>query len=178
MGTLDAIIDGCRRSLSSVDASCVDALTEGIRDGRKIFVYGSGRSGLVGQLFSVRLVQLGFDVHFVGEMTTPIIGREDLTLLISYTGRTSSVVQTAQIAKRIGSKIICVTGTPGSPLTKVSDVSIIMDVPEDEGLKSSAPLGTVFEDSALLLFDCIVSDLMERDGTTEEEMRNRHAIWV
>lgn len=178
LDTFEAIVGGCRRALASVDPSCRDALTEGIRASRKIFVYGSGRSGLVGQLFAVRLVQLGFDVHFVGEMTTPIIGREDLTLLISFTGKTSSVVQTAQIAKRIGSRIICVTGTPGSPLTKVSDVSVVMDVPQDDCLREHAPLGTIFEDSSLLLFDSIVSDLMARDGTTEEEMRNRHAIWV
>ena len=178
LDTLETIFGSCRGALGSVDPSCRDALTDGIRMGRKVFVYGSGRSGLVGQLFAVRLVQLGFDVHFVGEMTTPIIGSGDLTILISYTGRTSSVVQTAQIARRLGSTVVCVTGTAGSPLTQVSDVSIVMDVPGGDGIRESAPLGTIFEDSSLLLFDCIVSDLMRRDGATEEDMRNRHAIWV
>ena len=176
--TLDAITAGCRRSLDSIDQGSKEALIDGIRSARKVFVYGSGRSGLVGQLFAVRLVQLGYDVHFVGEMTTPIIGKEDLTLLISYTGKTSSVVQTARIAKRIGSRIVCITGAPGSPLAEVSDVPIVMDVDDSEEVRKVAPLGTVFEDSALLLFDCIVSDLMGIDGATEEDMRNRHAIWV
>lgn len=176
--TLDAITAGCRRSLDSIDQGFKEALIDGIRSARKVFVYGSGRSGLVGQLFAVRLVQLGYDVHFVGEMTTPIIGKEDLTLLISYTGKTSSVVQTARIAKRIGSRIVCITGAPGSPLAEVSDVPIVMDVDDSEEVRKVAPLGTVFEDSALLLFDCIVSDLMEIDSATEEDMRNRHAIWV
>lgn len=175
---LDAITAGCKRSLDSIDPGSKKALIDGIRSARKVFVYGSGRSGLVGQLFAVRLVQLGYDVHFVGEMTTPIIGKEDLTLLISYTGKTSSVVQTARIAKRIGSRIVCVTGVPGSPLAEVSDVPIIMDVDDSEDVRKVAPLGTIFEDSALLLFDCMVSDLMEIDSATEEEMRNRHAIWV
>lgn len=176
--TLETIVDNCRKAVGSVDPSSLEAFIEGIRESRKVFVYGSGRSGLVGQLFAVRLVQLGLDVHFVGEMTTPIIGKEDLTLLISYTGKTSSVVQTAQIAKRIGSRIVCVTGTPGSPLAKVSDVSVIMDVPDNEAVKAHAPLGTIFEDSSLLLFDCIVAELMAREKATEEDMRNRHAIWV
>ncbi len=178
MAPLDSIIEGCREALSTVDPLCRESLIEGILSSRKVFVYGSGRSGLVGQLFAVRLVQLGFDVHFVGEMTTPIIGKDDLTLLISYTGKTSSVVQTAKIARRIGSKVACITGTPGSPLTATSDISIVMDVPSDDELRSVAPLGTVFEDSSLLLFDCIVSDLMSRLDDTEEDMRNRHAIWV
>lgn len=177
-GQFDRIIDACRSAVVSIDQDSSEALIEGIMDCRKVFIYGSGRSGLVGQLFAVRLVQMGLDVHFVGEMTTPIIGKEDLTLLISYTGRTSSVVQTGQIAKRIGSRVVCVTGTHGSPLTKVSDVSVVMNVVDEPGIKSSAPLGTIFEDSSLLLFDCIVSELMVREGASEEDMRNRHAIWV
>lgn len=178
LNPLESIIGGCREALASLRPECRESLIDGILSSRKVFVYGSGRSGLVGQLFAVRLVQLGCDVHFVGEMTTPIISKDDLTILISYMGKTSSVVQTAKIAKRIGSRVICLTGTPGSPLTTVSDVSIVMKVPTDDELKSSAPLGTIFEDSSLLFFDCIVSDLMSRLGNTEEDMRNRHAIWV
>lgn len=176
--TLEQILVSCRSAVGSVSTSCRDDLIDGIQKSRKVFIYGSGRSGLVGQLFAVRLVQLGLDVHFVGEMTTPIIGKEDLTVLISYTGRTSSVVQTAQIAKRIGSRIICVTGTPGSPLTSDSDVSVVLDVPQGDEVRRVAPLGTIFEDATLLFFDCVVSELMRRTGNSEEDMRNRHAIWV
>ena len=175
---LDGILAHCRRAVESVDPAAVEALVEALRGGRRVFVYGSGRSGLVGQMFAVRLVQLGIDVHFVGEMTTPIIGKGDLTILISNTGRTSSVVQTAQIARRIGSEIFCITGTRKCPLVGVSDVSLVMDVPIGADVEREAPLGTVFEDSTLLLFDCIVSELMEREGATEADMRNRHAIWV
>lgn len=178
MSDLDVLLGTCRAAVLSVDPVSREKLVDGILTHRKVFIYGSGRSGLVGQMFAVRLVQLGLDVHFVGEMTTPIIGREDLTLLISYTGRTSSVVQTAEIARRIGSDIFCVTGVRGSPLTLVSGVSLIMTVPEGEDVKRTAPLGTVFEDSAMLLFDGIVSEIMSREGITETEMRNRHAIWV
>ena len=175
---LDILLETCRTAIRSVDADAREELISGILNHRKVFVYGSGRSGLVGQMFAVRLVQLGLDVHFVGEMTTPIIGKEDLTLLISYTGRTSSVVQTAEIARRIGSDIFCITGTAGSPLTRVSDVSLVMSVPEGENMHRVAPLGTVFENSSLLLFDGIVSEIMSREDISEEDMRSRHAIWV
>lgn len=175
---LSSIMDLCQNSLSTVDMDKVQELERLILSSRKIFIYGSGRSGLVGQLFAVRLVQLGLDVHFVGEMTTPIIGKEDLTLLLSNTGRTSSVVQTATIARRIGSKVICITSEPESDLAKASDVSITMELPEDEDMHRIAPLGTIFENSALLLFDCVVCGIMEKEGITEEEMRQRHAIWV
>ena len=92
MDTFSTIIESCRRAIGSVDADDREELIHKIMDCRKVFIYGSGRSGLAGQLFAVRLVQLGLDVHFVGEMTTPIIGPDDLCILISNTGRTSSVV--------------------------------------------------------------------------------------
>ena len=175
---LDLILECCKGAVRSVDPGSKERLVDAILGRRKIFVYGSGRSGLVGQMFAVRLVQLGLDVHFIGEMTTPMIGRDDLTLLISFTGRTSSVVQTAQIARRIGSETISVTGTRDCPLVEVSDCSVVMDVPDGDGVKEAAPLGTIFEDSALLLFDCVVGEIMERESATEGEMRGRHAIWV
>lgn len=178
LGITDRIVSACSKALDSVDPEPRGQLAEGILHSRKVFVYGSGRSGLVCQMFAVRLVQLGLDVHFVGEMTTPIIGKEDLTLLVSYTGRTSSVVQTAQIARRLGSRVFCITGTAGCPLTRESDVSIVMDVPEDDETRGIAPLGTIFEDSSLLLFDQIVAEIIEKEHITEGEMRNRHAIWV
>lgn len=178
MDPLTDILDRCRSAVMSVEPSAKDALIDAILNSRKVFIYGSGRSGLVGQLFAVRLVQLGLDVHFVGEMTTPIIGKNDLTLLISNTGKTSSVVQTAVIARRIGSKIISVTGTGRCALCDVTDVPIILRTVHDDETARTAPLGTLFEDSALLLFDCIVCDIMEREGISEEDMRNRHAIWV
>ena len=175
---IDGILANCKIAVESVDPASRGALVDGILDCRKIFIYGSGRSGLAGQLFAVRLVQLGLDVHFVGEMTTPIIGKEDLTILISYTGKTSSVVQTARIAKRIGSEVVCITGTADSPLTNSSAIAIAMRIPDDESIRSVAPLGTIFEDSSILLFDSIISEIMERRGITEDEMRRRHAIWV
>ena len=178
MKTPVELIEYCRHAIESVDDVQKDRLIDAILTSRRIFIYGSGRSGLVGQLFAVRLVQLGFDVHFVGEMTTPIITKDDLTLLISYTGRTSSVVQTAQIARRIGSKVISLTGTENCDLSKTSDVTVLFAIEDNEETKKIAPLGTVFEDSAHLFFECLICEIMDRKGITEEDMRNRHAIWV
>ncbi len=173
------LISYCAKALESVDETLEEQLIDSILASRRVFIFGSGRSGLVGQLFAVRLVQLGLDVHFVGEMTTPIITEDDLTVLISNTGRTSSVVQTAEIAKNvIGAKVISITGMKDCNLARASDVTITMDIEDNEETKKIAPLGTVFEDSAHLFFECVVRDIMAKKGITEEEMRNRHAIWV
>ena len=178
MSSLDYIVDAMKKAAGSVDPALVKELIDHIVSSRTIFVYGSGRSGLAGQFFCVRLVQLGLDVHFVGEMTTPIITKDDLTILISNTGNTMSAVQTANIARRIGSKVIAVTANADTKLTIASDITIQLPVARDRERSKHAPLGTIFEGSANLFFDSIIPLIMERLGATESDMRKRHAIWV
>ena len=175
--SLEYLLEGIRDSVCSVSDDQKDTLLEDILKARTVFIYGAGRSGLVGQLFAVRLVQLGLDVHFIGDMTTPIISRDDLTILISNTGETMSAVQTANIARRIGSKVTCITGNPSSRLAHASnDVITLKHDPVSD--QEYAPLGTMFEDSVSIFFDCIIPCLMKKMGISEDEMRKKHAIWV
>ena len=164
-------------AVCSIDEKKQNEFIDAILSARTVFIYGSGRSGLVGQLFAVRLVQIGLDVHFVGDMTTPIIGKEDLTILVSNTGETMSAVQTANIARRIGSKVVSVTGNSTSKLAHASNL-VIEVKHENRDDKVYAPLGTVFEDAVSIFFDSIVPCIMEKKGITENDMRKRHAIWV
>src|SRR5574344_305533 len=149
---LDYILGSIRESAGAVDPAIRDDLIEHIFSAKTVFIYGSGRSGLVGQLFAVRLVQIGFDVHFIGDMTTPIISKDDLTILVSNTGETMSAVQTANIARRIGSYVFCITGTPSSKLAHASN-AVITVKHEDSDDSVYAPLGTIFEDTVSIFFD-------------------------
>ena len=175
--SLDHLLNRINEAVCSIDKESHDKLIDSILEAKTVFIYGSGRSGLIGQLFAVRLVQIGLDVHFVGDMTTPIIGKDDLTILVSNTGETMSAVQTANIARRIGSKVICVTGNSSSKLAHASNV--VIEVRHDkENDPLYAPLGTVFEDAVSIFFDSIIPCIMKKKGITENDMRKRHAIWV
>lgn len=175
--SLEYILDQIRRTVSSIDVRSQTELVDEIVKAKTVFIYGAGRSGLVGQLFAVRLVQIGLDVHFIGDMTTPIIGKDDLTILISNTGETMSAVQTANIARRIGCKVACVTSNTMNKLAHASNIAIIVN---HDGTNDSkyAPLGTIFEDSVSIFFDSLVPSIMEKKGMDEDAMRKRHAIWV
>ena len=174
---LNYILEEIRGIVSSVDADLLEEFVEDIATAKRIFIYGAGRSGLVGQLFSVRLVQMGLDVHFIGEMTTPIIAKDDLTILVSNTGDTMSVVQTANIARRIGCKVVGITGNSTNKLAQASSTVIVLN---QKGAVNHeyAPMGTIFEGSVGILFDSLVPSLMKRLKTNEKDMRKRHAIWV
>ena len=156
--------------------------------GGKVLVVGAGRSGLVAKAFAMRLMHLGFNTFVLGETITPRIGPGDIVLAVSGSGRTQVVVTVAAAAKKAGATVIAVTSYPDSPLAKLSDC--VVRIPGRTKLAEEtdyfarqvlgiyeplAPLGTLFEDSALVFFDGLIVELMERLGVTEEDMRKRHA---
>jgi len=155
-----------------------DRFVDAVISARKVFIYGVGRSGLIAKAFAIRLVQLGMNVYFVGETITPIVEEGDLVLIVSHTGETMSAIQTANIVRRVGAKVITITSGDHSKLASASNLVIIIGTPKDDERKRLAPLGTVFEDATLIYLDAIVARLMDKLGQSEGSMRKRHAIWV
>ena len=170
------IISSAKKALDGVPDEVVDGASDIIIGAKQIFVYGSGRSGLVGKFFAMRLVQLGMTSYFIGETITPVVTREDCVVLISNTGKTKSTLLVASVVKRIGAKIIAITSDPNSPLAKYAD--LVVPVTPDGNRGDLAPLGTLFEISTVVFLDSLVSELMHRTGQSEEDLRRRHAIWV
>ncbi len=160
-----------------------------VRDGR-IFLAAQGRSRLIGETFIMRLLHLGFEVHVVGRTTTPPLRENDSIILISGSGRTKSTVNAAEVAKRIGAKTLAITTNPDSPLMKYVDVPIIIKVKNKESEETTLdwselrligaghpipPMGSLFEDTTLILLESIVTLMMEKLEITESDMKQRHA---
>src|SRR5439155_581095 len=127
---------------------------------------------------AMRMVQLGIDCYFIGETITPVVGDGDAVLIVSNTGSTMSAIQVANIARRVGAKVIAVTGHRTSKLGHASNVVLLIHSDGDGTETRLAPLGTLFEDATVLLLDGVVAQVMERLGQTEADMRGRHAIMV
>lgn len=145
---------------------------------KKVFIYGVGRSGLIAKAFAIRLVQMGLEVFFIGETITPIVEEGNLVIIVSYTGETMSAIQTANIVRRVGAKVVTITANDHSKLAAASNVVIQIHPPKDDERKRLAPMGTLFENATLIYLDGIVATLMEKLGQSEGSMRRRHAIWV
>ncbi len=170
------IIESIGESLDAVDTSLVNRAVEMISSAKQIFVYGSGRSGLVGKFFAMRLVQLGLVAYFIGETITPVVNPGDVVVLVSNTGRTQSTLLVESIVKRINARVIAVTSDASSPLAENADLTFIIKYSKRRG--ELAPLGTLFEDASVIFFDSLIAVLMKKLGQREEDMRRRHAIWV
>lgn len=154
----------------------------------KVLVMGAGRSGLVGRAFAMRLLHLGFNSYVLGETIVPAIGKNDLVIAISGSGRTKLILTAAEAAKEAGAKLIVITSYYDSPLAKIADV--IVEIPgrtkysqnEDYFARQIlgiteplAPLGTLFEDTTQIFLDGVVAELMIRLKKTEEDLRLIHA---
>jgi 6-phospho-3-hexuloisomerase len=89
-----------------------------------------------------------------------------------------SAIQTANIVRRVGPKVVTITANDHSKLAAASNIVIQIQPPKDDERKRLAPLGTLFETATLIYLDGIVAMLMDKLGQSEGSMRRRHAIWV
>ncbi|MCG2862840.1 MAG: 6-phospho-3-hexuloisomerase [Vulcanisaeta sp.] len=169
-------------------AAFVDLLVNTYRSEKKVLVVGAGRSGLVGRAFAMRLMHLGFRSYVLGETITPSVGENDVVVAISGSGTTTMVVAAAEAAKKMKAKVVAITSYRDSPLASYAD--IVVQVPgrtkvakmddyfarQILGLHEPlAPLGTLFEDTAMVMLDAVIAELMYRLGKTEEDVKSRHA---
>ncbi len=172
------LVENLARILGTDRSQEVDAAVDIVVSAKHVFVYGVGRSGLAARAFAMRLVQLGIDCYFIGETITPVVREGDAVLIVSNTGATMSAIQVANIARRVGAKVVSVTGVRGSKLSHASNVVLLLQSNGGSEQSRLAPLGTLFEDACLILLDGIVAQVMERLHQTEADMRARHAIMV
>ncbi|MGC8542811.1 MAG: 6-phospho-3-hexuloisomerase [Vulcanisaeta sp.] len=169
-------------------SSFIDLLVNVYKADKKVLVVGAGRSGLVGRAFAMRLMHLGFRSYVLGETITPSVGEGDLVVAISGSGTTTMVVAAAEAAKKMRARVVAITSYRDSPLASYAD--LIVQVPgrtkvakmddyfarQILGLHEPlAPLGTLFEDTAMVLLDSVIAELMFRLRKTEEEIKMRHA---
>lgn len=188
----EEILTGAQQAISELDFDQVEKMIQMILDARhkRIFVVGVGRSGFVGRAFAVRLMNLGFDVYFLGETITPAATKEDLIIVISGSGTTKLAITASSTAREIGAKVIAITSYPESQLGRTADHIVFVGGRTKIGWprkkdylarqilgerETLSPLGSIFENNAMIFLDSLIVELMHRLGKTEEEMRKLHA---
>ena len=188
--SMNFIAEHIKSVASKLDTGSVSDLLDNIMGAKKIFLMGAGRSGLAARAFAMRLMHLGFQVHVVGETTAPAVQPEDLVIAVSGSGETSSIANLGAISKKIGSKLATITSNKESTLGNISDVVVIVpgrpkedldyeDYQERQmiGYPHLASLGTLFEISAMVFLDSVISELMLRTGASEAELKMQHTIF-
>ena len=163
----------CLRQVSTESLAQAEMLIE---TAPRVFVAGAGRSGLCMRAFGMRLMHLGKTVYVVGETITPSIAAADLLIVGSGSGRTTGLLGVAEMARRQGAQILLFTTDATSPLAELADYWIAIPAPSfREAGGSLQPMGSLFEQSLLILCDSLILKLMQLTGVDAAHMLERHA---
>src|SRR5712692_4542197 len=143
----------------------------------KVVVTGLGKSGLICRKISATLSSTGTPSLFLhagdanhGDMG--MINKGDVVLAVSNSGETEEILKFAPAIKRLGIKLIAMTGNHTSTLSRAADVVLNASVKEE-----ACPLGlspTASTTAALALGDALAVVLLERKGFKEEDFALRH----
>ena len=143
----------------------------------KVVVTGMGKSGLICRKIAATLSSTGTPAFFLhagdanhGDMG--MIMQNDVVLAISNSGETEEILRLIPILRRLGVKLIAMTGNHGSTLSRAAEVVL------DAGVKEEAcPLGlspTASTTAALALGDALAVILLEKKGFKEEDFAKLH----
>jgi arabinose-5-phosphate isomerase len=143
----------------------------------KVVVTGLGKSGLICRKIAATFSSLGTPSFFLhagdanhGDMGMVMEG--DVVLAISNSGETEEILTLVPILKRIGVRLIAITGKCDSSLSRAADVVLDAGVVEE-----ACPLGlspTASTTAALALGDALAVILLERKGFKEQDFALRH----
>jgi 6-phospho-3-hexuloisomerase len=175
---LESIINELKGILTQTDEESTQQLVEAIFVAKRIVVHGSGRMGIMSSAFAMRLAQLGFKSHVIGEPTTPALGKDDLLILSSSSGDTQMVYNTAVLAKDNCVQIALITARPDSRIGRLANIIVKLPLPNklsSSGVPPSIqPMTTLSEQSLMLFFDMLVLLIMNASGQTDEDLWKRH----
>jgi 6-phospho 3-hexuloisomerase len=174
--SLDEIVGHLESVKKDFEEEKMDALVKVLLSSRRIFVYGAGRSGLVGRMFTQRLMHLNLNAYFVGETLTPALESQDVFVAISGSGQTTSTLALTKATKERGAKVVVLTAHPDSSFAEEADLIIpIKGKTKLTEYESYAPFTTIFDITCLAYLDSLASELMGRLGLTDKDIEGKHA---
>jgi arabinose-5-phosphate isomerase len=143
----------------------------------RTIVIGMGKSGLIGRKIAATLASCGSPAVFIhpaeaGHGDLGMILANDVVLAVSYSGETKEIVDLLEFIKRIGVKLITITGNKKSRIAKYSDIVLDARVEREAGPKDMVP--TASSTAALALGDALAIALMKKKGFSEEDFALFH----
>ncbi|MDH5455077.1 MAG: KpsF/GutQ family sugar-phosphate isomerase [Gammaproteobacteria bacterium] len=143
----------------------------------RVVVTGMGKSGHVSNKIAATLASTGTPAFFMHPAEAShgdlgMITQQDLLLAISYSGETAEVLTILPMVKRIGAKMIAMTGNARSTMAQVADVHLDISVEEEACPLKLAP--TASTTATLAMGDALAVALLEKRGFTAEDFARSH----
>ncbi len=162
---------------SRLDESFIRACQLCLETEGRVVVTGMGKSGHIGGKIAATLASTGTPSFFMHPAEAShgdlgMITAHDLLLAVSYSGETDEVVTILPLIKRMGAKLITLTGNAKSTLAQAADVHLDVSVSEEACPLNLAP--TASTTATLAMGDALAVALLESRGFTAEDFALSH----
>ena len=143
----------------------------------RVVVTGMGKSGHVSNKIAATLASTGTPAFFMHPAEAShgdlgMITAQDLLIAISYSGETHEVVTILPVVKRMGAKLLSITGNPRSTMAREADVHLDISVAEEACPLNLAP--TASTTATLAMGDALAVALLKKRGFTAEDFARSH----
>lgn len=143
----------------------------------RVIVTGMGKSGIISRKIAATLASTGTPAFFLhpaeavhGDLG--VVQDDDVVVALSRSGETNEILRLLDTIRRVGARLVCLTGAPESTLARTADVAL------DCGVRAEAcPLNlvpTASTSASLALGDALAMTLLARKGFREEDFAHLH----
>jgi arabinose-5-phosphate isomerase len=145
-------------------------------DGR-VVVSGMGKSGHIGRKLASTFASTGTPSFFMHPAEAShgdlgMITSNDVVIFLSNSGKSDELISILPVIKRIGAKIISITGNSNSELAKESEIHLSAQVSQE-----ACPLGlspTASSTASLALGDALAICVLDQRAFTAEDFARSH----
>jgi len=160
--------------LGETFGSALDLLQAGAG---RVIVTGMGKSGIIARKIAATMSSTGTAATFLhpaealhGDLG--IVQSNDVVIALSSSGETEELLRLLEAIRRIGARLIALTGNPKSTLGQASDVALNCHVAEEACPMNLAP--TASTTAMLALGDALAMALSVRKGFRAEDFAELH----
>ncbi|MBS4535266.1 MurR/RpiR family transcriptional regulator [Clostridium sp. D2Q-14] len=165
-------------TIKLLDENEIEKTIDCIEKSDKIFLYGVGASGLVAKDFQYKLARIKKTANFYLDSHTQLalsanMGKDDVAIGISYSGRTLETYKAIEKAKERGATTISITKYGKNPLSDIADIKIYVAAGE-QNIRVGAITSRIAQLTAI---DVIFVGIAKKDfEKTSEYIKNTRKI--
>lgn len=177
---IETEIEGLQRMSSRLDErfiTAVEILQETLNNRGKIVVCGVGKSGNIGHKIAATFNSTGATAVVMDSQNAVhgdlgLLSDGDAVMLLSYSGETRELIDLLPFIKRFAVRIIALTGSSSSTLSRFSEVTLDTSVEREACPLNLAP--TSSSTAMLVMCDTLAMVLLESRGFTEKDFARYH----
>ena len=143
----------------------------------RVILTGMGKSGIICRKIAATLSSTGTSAFFLhpaeavhGDLG--VIRSDDVVIAVSYSGETDELTRVLETIKRLGAKLIAITGGMKSTLAQTADVALDCHVSEEACPMNLVP--TASTTAALALGDALAMSVLVEKGFQPEDFASLH----